>query len=80
MRSIHIYWNVTVQAFFMRSKSVRQLRGLLSQWTCVTHIHCHGTEEAGVLGAIEQILERLKEEDEVSHRQVLSFLSPQPAA
>ncbi|VDM70501.1 unnamed protein product [Strongylus vulgaris] len=48
----------------MRSKSVSQLRSLLSQWTCINHIHCYGIEEAGVLGAIEQTLTELKAKDE----------------
>ncbi|RCN45972.1 hypothetical protein ANCCAN_08009 [Ancylostoma caninum] len=58
----------------MRSKSVRQLQSLLSQWTSITHIHCHGSEEAGVLGAIEQALDRLKEEDEFSLYAVVNCL------
>ncbi|RCN38292.1 hypothetical protein ANCCAN_15809 [Ancylostoma caninum] len=58
----------------MRSKSVRQLQSLLSQWTSITHIHCHGTEEAGVLGAIEQALDQLKEEDEFSLYAVVNCL------
>ncbi|EYC15338.1 hypothetical protein Y032_0037g3461 [Ancylostoma ceylanicum] len=58
----------------MRSKSVRQLRCLLSQWTCITHIHCHGSEEAGVLGAIEEALDQLKEEDEFSLYAIVNCL------
>lgn len=50
----------------MRSKSVRQLRALLAQWTCISHIHCYGLEEAGVLEAIEEALVTLHEEDPFS--------------
>ncbi|ETN87000.1 hypothetical protein NECAME_05720 [Necator americanus] len=58
----------------MRSKAVRQLQSLLSQWTCITHIHCHGTEEAGVLEAIEQILVQDREQDESSLYAIINCL------
>ncbi|CAJ0604041.1 unnamed protein product [Cylicocyclus nassatus] len=58
----------------MRSKSVHQLRSLLSQWTCITHIHCYGVEEAGVIGAIEQTLEELQAKDEASIYAVVNCL------
>ncbi|KAJ1347470.1 hypothetical protein KIN20_002532, partial [Parelaphostrongylus tenuis] len=47
----------------MRSKSVRQLHAILSRWTSISHIHCYGLEEAGVLEAIEEELAILHEED-----------------
>ncbi|KHJ92282.1 hypothetical protein OESDEN_07834 [Oesophagostomum dentatum] len=58
----------------MRSKSVHQLQSLLSQWTCITHIHCHGSEEAGVLGAIEQTLDKLRKSDESAVYAVVNCL------
>ncbi|KAK6751979.1 hypothetical protein RB195_003413 [Necator americanus] len=58
----------------MRSKAVRQLQSLLSQWTCISHIHCHGTEEAGVLEAIEQILVQDREQDESSLYAIINCL------
>ncbi|KJH43594.1 hypothetical protein DICVIV_10393 [Dictyocaulus viviparus] len=51
---------------FMRSKSVHQLHALLFHWTCISHIHCYGIEEAGVVDAIKEELTTLHENDPLS--------------
>ncbi|VDM58540.1 unnamed protein product [Angiostrongylus costaricensis] len=60
----------------MRSNSIRQLHALLVHWTCISHIHCYGVEEAGVLEAIKEELATLQEDDPSSMYVVVNcFLS-----
>ncbi|KAK6016929.1 hypothetical protein OSTOST_17583, partial [Ostertagia ostertagi] len=50
----------------MRSTSVHKLRALLSQWTCITHIHCYGVGEADILDDVKEELVKLQKADKFS--------------